>query len=164
MLAASAPAVPQHAPKVLPWVEKYRPKTVDDIAHQEEVVATLKGSIKSGNMPHLLMYGPPGTGKTTTALALCRALYGPDLFKARVLELNASDERGIAVVRTKVKNFAQRAIGTPSAATLAGGHSCPPFKIIILDEADSMTKDAQTALRRTMEAYSKVRGRRASCC
>ena len=147
--SASAPARPA---RVLPWVEKYRPKNVDDVAHQDEVVSTLKGSIKAGNLPHLLMYGPPGTGKTSTVLAMARELYGPELYKKRILELNASDERGINVVRTKVKTFAQQAIGQQRAP----GFPCPPFKLIILDEADSMTRDAQTALRRTMEAHSTV--------
>jgi len=133
----------------LPWVEKYRPKTVDDVAYQEEVVSTLKKSIESKNLPHLLFYGPPGTGKTSTILAIGKQLYG-DLFKQRVMELNASDERGINVVRTKIKNFAQVAISASSST------QAPPYKLIILDEADSMTADAQTALRRTMETYSKT--------
>lgn len=135
----------------MPWVEKYRPRTINDVAHQEEVCAALRSSISSGVLPHLLFYGPPGTGKTSTILALCRELYGP-LMKSRVLELNASDERGISVVRNQIKSFAQTSVGRTTHA----GYPCPPFKIIILDEADSMTDEAQAALRRTIERYSNV--------
>jgi len=137
----------------LPWIEKYRPRKIDDIAHQSHVVSTLKNSMQSANLTHLLFYGPPGTGKTSTILALSRQLYGPNLMKTRVLELNASDERGIDVVRTKIKSFAQH---TVNKGVKESGYPCPPYKIIILDEADSMTRDAQTALRRTMERYSNI--------
>jgi len=108
----------------------------------------------------MLFYGPPGTGKTSTVLALAKQLYGPDLIKSRVLELNASDERGISIVREKVKDFARMQLSNPPAGPAGDEYRkrypCPPYKIIVLDEADSMTQDAQSALRRTMETYSKI--------
>lgn len=103
----------------------------------------------------MLFYGPPGTGKTSTILALAKELYGPEMFKSRVLELNASDERGISIVREKVKDFARMQLSNPPPQ-YKDRYPCPPYKIIVLDEADSMTQDAQSALRRTMETYSKI--------
>ncbi|MCI4455980.1 MAG: replication factor C small subunit [Sulfolobus sp.] len=126
------------------WVEKYRPKSLDDIVNQKEIVERLKKFVADRNMPHLLFAGPPGTGKTTAALALVHDLYG-DNYKQYFLELNASDERGIDVIRNKVKEFAR---------TVPPGDV--PFKVVLLDEADNMTADAQQALRRTMELYTQT--------
>jgi replication factor C subunit 2/4 len=199
-----------------PWVERYRPKSLAEVSHQNEVVATLQNATTTGRLPHLLLYGPPGSGKvrswhaiyyiyfvydaliltfvsstlyhcsvynvmlqTSVALALCRQLWHPSQWRRRVLELNASDERGISVVRDKIKHFASLSVGKakPKSAksffqkkTPTDGdddnennandamqvdddedesqYPNPPFKIIILDEADTVTPDAQAALRR----------------
>lgn len=138
-----------------PWVEKYRPKTLSDVTAQDHTVNVLQRTLQASNLPHMLFYGPPGTGKTSTILALAKELYGPEMMKARVLELNASDERGISIVREKVKDFARMQLVNPPPG-YKDRYPVPPFKIIILDEADSMTQDAQSALRRTMETYSKI--------
>ncbi|EAA36224.1 activator 1 41 kDa subunit [Neurospora crassa] len=145
----------KETPRAQPWVEKYRPKTLSDVTAQDHTITVLQRTLQASNLPHMLFYGPPGTGKTSTILALAKELYGPELIKSRVLELNASDERGISIVREKVKDFARMQLTNPSAAYKAR-YPCPPFKLIILDEADSMTQDAQSALRRTMETYSKI--------
>jgi len=134
----------------LPWNEKYRPKKIADVAHQEQVTETLEQTLQTGELPHMLFYGPPGTGKTTTALALVKELFGPKVFTYRVKEMNASDDRGIKAVREKIKTFAKLKVTRKDPNYL-----CPPYKVIILDEADSMTHDAQAALRRTMEEYIK---------
>mmetsp|Transcript_3907 Transcript_3907/g.6880 ORF Transcript_3907/g.6880 Transcript_3907/m.6880 type:complete len:335 (+) Transcript_3907:61-1065(+) len=139
------------ADRLMPWVEKYRPRQLSDVAAQKQVVSALNSSLETGQVPHLLFYGPPGTGKTSTCVAMAKELYG-EHYADRVLELNASDERGISVVREKVKGFASTAVASVSS----GGKQLPPFKLIILDESDSMTGDAQSALRRTMELYTRV--------
>ena len=126
------------------WVEKYRPKTLDEIIDREEIVTRLKAFVKSGNVPNMLFVGPPGTGKTTAALALVNDLYQGST-TGRFMELNASDERGINTIREIVKDFAR---SRPSTEI--------PFKILILDESDNMTQDAQQALRRIMERYASV--------
>lgn len=154
--AAAAPvaAKPPLSSNV-PWVEKYRPMKVDEVSHQEEVVRAMKKCTERKNLPHLLFYGPPGTGKTSLILAVAKELYGVTNYRDRVLELNASDERGIDVIRNKVKKFAQFAV-SGNQKHEGTGEPLPPFKIIILDEADSLTKDAQAALRRIIENYTKV--------
>ncbi len=124
------------------WTEKYRPKTLGEIIDQEEIVSRLQEFVKRAAMPHCLFAGPPGTGKTTAALCIAHDLFG-ERFQDVFMELNASDERGIDVVRTTVKEFARMA-----------SLSSVPFKILVLDEADNMTSDAQSALRRTMEKYT----------
>ena len=127
------------------WAEKYRPQTLDDMVNQTEIVSRLKNFVKDRNLPHLLFVGPAGVGKTTSILALARDLYGPG-YRNYILELNASDERGINVIREKVKNFARTAAISSDV----------PFKILIMDEADSLTSAAQHALRRTMEIYTRT--------
>lgn len=126
------------------WTEKYRPKTFEDIKGQKEIVKRVKAFVEQKNMPHLMFSGPAGVGKTTLALVVARQLF-QDSWKNNFLELNASDERGIDIIRNKVKDFARtRAIGDV------------PFKIIYLDECDALTKEAQQALRRTMENYTQT--------
>lgn len=131
----------------LPWVEKYRPSGLDEVSHHQDIIQTLRHFVLEGKLPHLLFYGPPGTGKTSTALALAKEIFGSkkNTTGGNVLELNASDERGIDVVREQIKSFA-------SSKTLFGAHK---FKLIILDECDAMTSIAQNALRRVMERWVK---------
>jgi replication factor C subunit 2/4 len=124
---------------------------MSDVSAQEEIIKALSNPMTIQNLPHLLFYGPPGTGKTSTILAMARDIYGVDLMKTRVLELNASDERGINVIREKVKDFARLKVSGGNSSA-----SIPPYKLIILDEADSLTNDAQAALRRIIENYSTV--------
>ncbi|TFJ80371.1 hypothetical protein NSK_008278 [Nannochloropsis salina CCMP1776] len=131
-------------PGLLPWVEKYRPVTLNDVVGNTEAIDRLKVVAQDGNMPHMLLAGPPGTGKTSSIMCLSRELLGEEHLGAAVLELNASDERGIDVIRSRIKMFAQKKVVLPP-----GRH-----KVVILDEADSMTSAAQQALRRTMEIYS----------
>jgi len=131
--------------EALMWVEKYRPHKIDELVNQEEVKERLKPLLeKKDELPHLLFAGPPGSGKTTTALVLARELLG-DLASDYVLSLNASDERGIDAVRERVKTF----------ASYSDRREGVPFRLVILDEADEMTRDAQTALRRIMEETSR---------
>ena len=126
------------------WTEKYRPEIFEEVVGQNEIVKRVKALTNSMNIPHILMAGPAGTGKSTLALIIVKDLF-KDSWKENYLELNASDERGIQVVREKVKSFARtKALGPV------------PFKIIFLDEADALTPEAQQALRRTMENYSST--------
>ncbi|MBN1133747.1 MAG: replication factor C small subunit [Methanosarcinaceae archaeon] len=124
------------------WIEKYRPLKLDDVVGQTEAIERLKSYVRTRNLPHLLFSGPPGVGKTATAVSIAREMFG-ETWRENFTELNASDERGIDVVRNKIKNFAK--------TTPIGGAD---FKIIFLDEADALTSDAQSALRRTMERYT----------
>ncbi len=124
------------------WTEKYRPQTFDEISGQQEIVRVVRGFVEAKNLPHLLFTGPAGVGKTTLSVVIAKTLFGT-VWKENTLELNASDERGIDIVRNTIKDFAR----TKSISTV-------PFKIIYLDEADALTKEAQQALRRTMEKYT----------
>lgn len=124
------------------WVEKYRPKRLSEVVGQEEIVSRIKSFVEKKALPNMLFAGPPGTGKTTVALCIARELFGEG-WRQNFLELNASDERGIDTIRTKVKDYARtRPIGDV------------PYKIVYLDESDALTSDAQNALRRTMEMYT----------
>jgi replication factor C subunit 2/4 len=157
--AAAATPAPTAA-ATTPWVEKYRPRTLAEVESQDEAVSALRACLKDGaNMPHFLFHGPPGTGKTTSILAVAHELFGPDYIRSRVRELNASDDRGINVVREKIKVFAQGAVSSGgSSVTQSDGkvYPVPGFKLIILDEADALLPDAQGALRRMMEDFSDV--------
>jgi len=124
----------------VPLIEKYRPSRLEDLKNQDDIKNILKDMVKNRNIPHMIFYGGAGTGKTSTAIAICKQLYKLT-YNDNVLELNASDERGIRVVREKIKTFAQKSADDD-------------FKIIILDEADAMTTDSQFALRRIIEKYS----------
>lgn len=128
----------------LPWVEKYRPDKLDDLISHADIINTIQRFIKEDRLPHLLFYGPPGTGKTSTILAVAKQLYSPKEFNSMVLELNASDDRGIGIVRGSILSFA-------STRTIFKSG----FKLVILDEADAMTNDAQNALRRVIEKFTE---------
>ena len=133
-----------------PWVEKYRPQNLEDIVGQKQIITRLEKYVGEGSMPNLMFTGPAGVGKTTTAIALVKSILG-EYWKQNFLELNASDARGIETVRNDIKNFCRlKPIGTP-------------FRIIFLDEVDNMTKDAQHALRREMEMYTKTASFILSC-
>ena len=133
------------------WIEKYRIIKLKDIIGQDEIINFMINITKTLEMPNLLLWGSPGVGKTSSALSLCYELYGFKRLEQNILELNASDERGIGVVRNKIINFTKLKTTTEDP-----NYPSPPFKIIILDEAESMTKDAQTALRKVMETYSYI--------
>ncbi|KAK4051266.1 Subunit of heteropentameric Replication factor C (RF-C) [Microbotryomycetes sp. JL221] len=131
----------------MPWVEKYRPVTLDDVVAHKDIISTIDQFISKNRVPHLLFYGPPGTGKTSTILAVARKIYGSEAVRRNnVLELNASDDRGIEVVREQIRNFASTRMSSSASAG---------FKLIILDEADQMTQIAQGALRRIIEQYTR---------
>jgi len=139
---------------ISPWVEKYRPDDINDIISHKEIINTLTNLISNNKIPHMIFYGPPGTGKTTTIIACAKKIYGPN-YRSMILELNGSDDRGINVVREQIKNFSATdskisSLRYPDDTS----NTCPNIKLVILDEADAMTYDAQFALRRVIELYT----------
>ncbi|KAK1139462.1 Subunit of heteropentameric Replication factor C (RF-C) [Aspergillus melleus] len=151
----SAADLPVEALDNLPWVEKYRPVSLDDVSGHQDILATIDKFVEANRLPHLLLYGPPGTGKTSTILALARRIYGEKNMRQMVLELNASDDRGIDVVREQIKTFAStKQIFSMAPKSTSNESSLASYKLIVLDEADAMTSTAQMALRRIMEKYT----------
>ena len=136
----------------IPWIEKYRPRKLDEMRQDKNIIDLFRNSINTGNMTHFLFYGSQGTGKTSCALALGREIF-KEHFSTRVIEFNASDDRGINAVREKITNEAKKYV---TEIISEDGTRIPPYKIIILDEADSMTDEAQDALRVIIEQYSTV--------
>ncbi|EAN34216.1 DNA polymerase III delta subunit family protein [Theileria parva strain Muguga] len=143
------------ATKDVPWVEKYRPKKISDVIFQTQAVSIMEQIVETFNMPHMIFHGPPGTGKTSAALAMARQIYGLEGMRERVLELNASDERGIDVVRDRIKTYTRINISN-NRVNPETNRVMPNYKMIILDEADMITADAQAALRRVIENYSSI--------
>ena len=144
----------------LPWVEKYRPEKLTDIISHTEIINTLTNLISNNKIPHMIFYGPPGTGKTTTILACAKKIYGSN-YRSMILELNGSDDRGINVVREQIKSFSATDSKISSIFTKVEGDEQSTneihktnIKLVILDEADAMTYDAQFALRRVVESYT----------
>lgn len=131
--------------KDIPWIELYRPKTFGDIKGHEDIVQILSNGVKTNTLQHMIMHGPPGTGKTSCILAYANAMYGDDIDLATIM-LNASDKRGIDIVRTKITKFIS------SSLSLCQGDY--PFKLVILDEIDAMTNDAQAILKKVIEQYT----------
>jgi len=125
------------------WVDKYRPTNLNEVSGHTDIVNLFRNYIKTKTLPNIIIHGEPGSGKTSSIMALAKELYGEEYFKTEVHELNASDERGICTVRNKIQNLAKKVASSPIG-----------FKLIILDEADFLTKDAQAALRKIMENYS----------
>jgi len=129
------------------WSEKYRPTILDDICNQDNIINSLKNILITKNLPHLIFYGPSGTGKTSTIQALVKYIFGVNYIN-HIFEFNASEDRGINIIRDKIKLYAKQSINTNT--------NIPPWKIIILDDADTLTQDAQYALRRIIEQYSNI--------
>ena len=150
----SAANLPVEIEDNLPWVEKYRPNSLADVSGHQDILATINKFVDANRLPHLLLYGPPGTGKTSTVLALARKIYGNKNMRQMVLELNASDDRGIDVVREQIKTFSSTKQIFAGSFDKSNSDSIANFKLIILDEADAMTSTAQMALRRIMEKYT----------